>query len=69
MSPVQQLILEPTNGTVVATGVVYIDYATGQTLNVTAKKEVIISAGAIKTPHVLMLSVRSPCRLSLLSLT
>jgi choline dehydrogenase-like flavoprotein len=56
MSPVQQVILEKAGDTVVATGVVYTDYASGQTLNATAK-EVILSAGTLKTPQLLMLSV------------
>ena len=57
-SPVQQLILEESDDGVTATGVVYIDYASGQTMNATASKEVIMSAGALKTPQLLMLSVR-----------
>jgi choline dehydrogenase len=57
MSPVHQIILEKAGDTVVATGVVYNDYASGQTLNATATKEVILSAGALKTPQLLMLSV------------
>lgn len=56
-SPVQQLILQESGDGVIATGVVYLDYASGQTLNATASKEVIISAGAFKTPQLLMLSV------------
>ena len=69
MSPVQQVILQESGNGSVATGVVYTDYATGQTLNATATKEVIMSAGAIKTPQLLMLSV-SPLRpISLLLLT
>lgn len=59
MSPVQQVILEKAGDAVVATGVVYIDYASGQTLNATAKKEIILSAGTLKTPQLLMLSVCS----------
>lgn len=57
MSPVQQIIVEETGGAVKASGVVYTDYASGQTLNATANKEVILSAGAFKTPQILMLSV------------
>lgn len=57
-SPVQQLILDENAGNLTATGVVYIDYAGGQTLNATASKEVIMSAGSIQTPQLLMLSVR-----------
>jgi choline dehydrogenase-like flavoprotein len=56
-SPTQQLILEESSGKLTATGVVYIDYVGGRTLNATAKKEVIMSAGSIQTPQLLMLSV------------
>lgn len=57
MSPVERVILEETGETVKATGVVYTDYASGQPLNATANKEVIVSAGVFKTPQLLMLSV------------
>lgn len=56
-SPVHQVILEKRNASVIVTGVVYLDYASGQTFNATAGKEVIISAGSIQTPQLLMLSV------------
>lgn len=62
MSPVEQIILEQTGDAVKATGVVYSDYASGQTLNATANKEVILSTGALNTPQMLMLSVWHPKR-------
>ncbi|KAF2435299.1 hypothetical protein EJ08DRAFT_692566 [Tothia fuscella] len=57
-SPVQRLVLEESSEGVVVTGVVYMDYASGQTLNATAK-EVILSAGSFQTPQLLMLSIRN----------
>jgi choline dehydrogenase len=57
-SPVRQLILNQEGEKVVASGVVYTDYASGQILNATAK-EVILSAGTFHTPQLLMLSVSS----------
>ncbi|KAK3306255.1 glucose-methanol-choline oxidoreductase [Chaetomium strumarium] len=59
-SPVQQLILEEGAGKLKATGVVYLDYLGGRTLNVTVNKEVIMSAGSIQTPQLLMLSGIGP---------
>jgi choline dehydrogenase len=50
-SPVQQIILEKHNGSIIATGVVYSDLNSGETLNVTARKEVILSAGVFQTPQ------------------
>jgi choline dehydrogenase-like flavoprotein len=49
--------LEDDTGKLKATGVVYIDYVEGRTLNVTANKEVIMSAGSVQTPQLLMLLV------------
>jgi choline dehydrogenase len=54
---VQSLILSQ-NGTKQAKGVVYSDQMTGMLVNVTATKEVIMAAGTIQTPQLLMLSVR-----------
>ncbi|KAF2131244.1 GMC oxidoreductase [Dothidotthia symphoricarpi CBS 119687] len=62
LSPVQQIILEGTGEDMTASGVVYIDYASGQTINATANKEVIMSAGSIKTPQLLMLSGIGPAK-------
>jgi len=59
-SPVQQVILEDGATGVTAIGVVYLDYASGQTLNATANKEVILSAGSFQTPQLLMLSGIGP---------
>ena len=59
-SPVQQVILERNGGDVTATGVVYTDYASGMTLNATASKDVIMSAGSFQTPQLLMLSGIGP---------
>jgi choline dehydrogenase len=70
---VQSIILEDgdnkagnDNGTLVARGVVFNDIASGRTLNVTANNEVILSAGSLQTPQILMLSVSPrvpPCHL------
>lgn len=59
-SPVQQIILEQEGGDVTASGVVYLDYASGMTMNATATKEVIMSAGSFQTPQLLMLSGIGP---------
>ena len=59
-APVQRLILEQQGSSIVTTGVIYTDYASGSTINVTATKEVIMSAGSIQTPQLLLLSGIGP---------
>ena len=59
-APVQRLILEQQGSDIITTGVVYTDYASGSTMNVTATKEVIMSAGSIQTPQLLLLSGIGP---------
>ncbi len=44
------------NGTVVATGVTFATSPTGQSTTITANKEVILAAGAVGSPQLLMLS-------------
>jgi choline dehydrogenase len=51
LSQVQQIILDKKDGELTATGVVYMDMQTGATVNATATKEVILSAGVFQTPQ------------------
>lgn len=51
LSQVQQIILKKENGGLKATGVVYMDKLSGATVNITATKEVILSAGVFQTPQ------------------
>ncbi|KAK4898335.1 hypothetical protein LTR49_027817 [Elasticomyces elasticus] len=60
LSQVSQVILEQQNGSLTATGVVYSDMQGGATVNITASKEVILSAGVFQTPQLLMLSGIGP---------
>ncbi len=54
---VERINVKDNGGKLSVTGVTYTDQNLGMTMNVTARKEVIVSAGAVPTPQILMLSV------------
>ena len=56
-----RIVLDGSSGTLEAKGVEYRD-AAGHTHTVTAQKEVILSAGAVGSPHLLMLSGIGPSK-------
>ncbi len=58
---VTRILLEETSGRTVATGVEYRN-AAGDTCAVTATREIVLSGGAIGSPHVLLLSGIGPRR-------
>lgn len=59
-SPVQQIILTKEGSSTKATGVVYNDYASGANTNASCSKEIILCAGAIQSPQLLMVSGVGP---------
>ena len=58
-SPVQKILFDPPkgNGNPRASSVVFIDHIAGLFCNVSAKKEIIVTLGAIQSPQLLMVSV------------
>lgn len=54
---VSKIILSGKGDNVKATGIVFTDNSSGKTMNVTAKYDLILSAGAVTTPQLLMISV------------
>ena len=61
-TPAQKIIFSQQNSSLVATGVTVSNEPTGEVYNITANKEVILSAGAHHSPQLLMLSVsRKSC--------
>lgn len=60
LASVSQLIIEGKESGPVANGVIYTDGPSGATTNVTATKEVVMSAGTFQTPQLLMLSGIGP---------
>eukprot|EP00965_Chrysotila_dentata_P202208 6181001-Pleurochrysis_carterae.AAC.1 len=60
MSKVLRVVVEDKEGDKVATGIVYRDVNTGVEYEVKARKEVILSLGAVFTPWMLMLSGIGP---------
>lgn len=51
MCTVERIILEQRETGLMATGVIYTDLISGSTLNLTARKEVIVSAGTFQSPQ------------------
>ncbi|KAK5948501.1 hypothetical protein OHC33_010535 [Knufia fluminis] len=60
LAAVRQIMISQNGPALAATGVVYMDQNTGMVMNATANKEVILSAGSIQTPQLLMLSGIGP---------
>ncbi len=56
-SPVLEVTFDGKGESLTATGVTFLDESTGLVHNITAKKEVILSAGAFHSPALLMVSV------------
>lgn len=56
-APAQSLLFSNNNGTVTATGVIFVDESTGLVHEVKARKEVIVAMGAFQSPQFLIINV------------